>query len=314
MRKEDGFRWRRLVPFQVLSYLFLRALTTTIGMFPYRAAPRIGRILGSLVWLLDRKHRKIAAKNLERSGSVVAPDRIAGFVRRVYHHVGCGIAEMALFPRLIEAGRHARHVSMEGLPIVDQALRGGRGVIWVIGHLGNWEVAGLALALAGYPPKSLARPVENPWVDRYLNRFRTRTGQEIMPRDNALRSMIRVLQQNGILVVQVDQDARDLGIFVRFFGRPASTHRSPALLSLKYGAPIIPLDIFREGDVHRVLFSEPLLPEDFRDRPDPLKAMTQAYTERIEGFVRRHPDQWFWMHDRWKTAERAARVSAEALA
>jgi len=135
----------------------------------------------------------------------------------------------------------------------------------------------------------------------------------MIPRDRALGEMIRVLQRNKILIVQVDQDARQSGVYVNFFGRPASTHRAPATLSLKYNSPIVMANIYREGAMNYVVLSAPIYPDAFRDRPDPVKALTQAYSDRFEEFVRQHPDQWFWMHDRWKTAERVARTTTEAL-
>jgi len=177
-------------------------------------------------------------------------------------------------------------------------------MITVIGHLGNWELVGLAVCHAGHPLHSLARPIENPWVDRYLHGFRTQTGQRIIPKYHALGEMIRVLQRNEILIIQVDQDARSHGVYVDFFGRPASTHRSPALLSLKYGTPIVVANIFREGGLHRCVLSDPLQPDAFRGHADPVRALTQAFTAKFEECVRAHPAQWFWVHDRWKSAER----------
>jgi KDO2-lipid IV(A) lauroyltransferase len=105
-----------------------------------------------------------------------------------------------------------------------------------------------------------------------------------------------------MLVLLADQDARQSGIFVNFFGRPASTVRGPAVLSLKYDAPIIPTNIYRIGPFrHHVYYGEPIEPAAFRDREDPTHAMTQAHVSALEGFIRQHPEQWLWMHRRWKT-------------
>lgn len=307
------FKLRRFPPLQVLVYLLVRAVVMVIDMFPYEMAPAIGRVLSRVIRLIDRKHARIAAKNLERSRGVCPPDEIPTFIDRVYDHIGLGFVEMLMIPRLMQRHAVERYVRLERFEVIDRVLRDGKGIIVTIGHLGNWELIGLAVTLAGYRLNSLARPVENPWVDRYLNRFRTQTGQEIISKYHALGAMVRAIQRNELLVVQIDQDARHFGVFVEFFGRPASTHRSPAVLSLKYGTPIAVANIFRdEGGVHRCIVSDPLDPEAFRAHADPVKALTQAYTARLEDCVRAHPDQWFWVHDRWKTAERAARA-AEAL-
>jgi KDO2-lipid IV(A) lauroyltransferase len=313
-RKGRDFRWRRFPPVQLALYLVLRTVIMVVGMFPYSQALALARVLARLIRLIDRKHARIAAKNLEKSRGVCAPDEIPAFIDRVYRHIALGFVEMLFLPRLIQRRALERHVRLERFEILARLLRErGKGVIVTIGHLGNWELIGLAVARAGWRINSLARPIENPWVDRYLNRFRTLTGQAIISKYHALGAMIQALRRNELLVIQIDQDARHSGVYVDFFGRPASTHRSPALLALKYGTPIVVADIFREGNVHRCVLSDPIDPEAFRGRPDPVKALTQAFTELFENCVRRHPDQWFWVHDRWKTAERVARVRAGAL-
>jgi len=309
------FRFRRWAPVQIVLYWLLRSVTTVIHMFPYEMAPAIARVVAAAVRFLDRKHARIAVKNLEKSRGICQPDEIPDFVDRVYEHIGLGFVEMLMIPRLMRSRSIERATRLERFEVFDRLLRDpGKGVIAVIGHLGNWELIGLAVTRAGYPLNSLARPIENPWVDRYLNRFRTQTGNEIISKYHALGAMIRVLQRNHILVIQVDQDARHSGVYVNFFGRPASTQRGPALLSLKYGSPVVIAEIFREGGVHHAVLSDPIWPDAYRDRPDAVKALTQAISDKFEECVRRHPDQWFWVHDRWKTAERQARVSTEALA
>jgi KDO2-lipid IV(A) lauroyltransferase len=276
-----------------------------VAMFPPGMGPRIGVLLGRILRKVDRRHVRVAVKNLERSRGVCPPDGIAEFVDRVYDHVGRAFVEMLMIPRLLERRALERSVRLERFEVFDRCLKEGKGVIAVIGHLGNWELIGLAVTRAGYPLNSLARPVENPWVERYLRRFRTSTGQEIISKYHALGAMIRVLRRNGILVIQIDQDARRSGVAVDFFGRPASTQRGPAVLSLKYGSPIVVAEIYRGPDgLHHAVLHDPIRPEGFRARRDPVKDLTQALSDRFEECVRRHPDQWFWVHDRWKTGER----------
>lgn len=311
--KKD-FRWRRTVPVQLLLYGILRVVIMVVGMFPWRMAPAVARVLAHVIRFIDRKHMRIARKNIEASRATIDTGNPKHFIRRVYRHIALGFVEMLMIPRLIQRRELERVVRFDGLHKLDALRKEGRGVIITVGHLGNWELVGLATTHRGYPLNSLARPIENPWVDRYLNRFRTSTGQEIISKYNAIGAMVRVLRANGLLVVQIDQDARHAGVYVKFFGRPASTHKSPAVLALKYGSPIVPVNIYREGGVNRAEVGDPLRPEDFRERPDPIKALTQAYTAKFEEFVREHPDQWFWLHDRWKTAERVARVDAAAVA
>lgn len=313
MSRAEKFRLHEVRPVQFLLYLVLRTLVMVIDMFPYRSAPGIARLLGRVIRTIDRKHVRIAAKNLEKSRGVCPADRIPGFIEKVYESVARGFVEMLMLPRLMKRHQVSKYVKLVRYDIFDRLKQEGRGIIVVIGHLGNWEIGGLASTLAGYPLHSLARPIDNPWIDRYLLRFRTQTGQHMIPRDRALGEMIRVLQRGDMLVVQVDQDARQVGVYVNFFGRPASTHRAPATLSLKYNAPIVLVNTYREGLMNYAVCADPLYPDAFRGGPDPVKALTQAYSDKFEECVREHPDQWFWMHDRWKTAERVARTTTEAL-
>jgi KDO2-lipid IV(A) lauroyltransferase len=302
VERRREFKLRRFPPVQLFLYGVVRAVLMIVGMFPYAMAPQVGRWLGGVVRLLDRRHRRVAVKNLEKSRGVCPPDAIPEFVERVYGHLGLLAVEMMMIPKLID--RLDEIVRLERFHVVDEVRRRGRGMITVIGHLGNWELVGLAVCRAGHPLHSLARPIENPRLDRFLHRFRTQTGQRIIPKYHALGEMVRVLQRNEILIVQVDQDARSHGVTTDFFGRPASTHRSPALLSLKYGTPIVVANIYREGGVHHCVLSDPILPDAFKEQPDPVRALTRAYTEKFEECVRQHPEQWFWVHDRWKSAER----------
>ena len=306
-------RWHRRPSVQLLLYLLLRSVILVIDLIPSSRVSRAGRILGRLIRRIDRRHARIAARNLERAREVCPAGEIPSFVERVYEHIGLGFVELLQMKRLMERRGGLRCVRLKRFDRVGEALARGRGLIVVIGHLGNWELAGLAVAQAGIPLHSLARPIDNPWVDRYLHRFRTRTGQSIIPKYQALGRMIQVLRKNEVLVIQVDQDARHHGVHVNFFGRPASTHRSPALLSLKYGTPVVVADIYREGRLHHCALSDPILPDAFRDHADPVRALTQAYTSRFEEFVRAHPEQWFWVHDRWRTAPEVEPPTGEGL-
>jgi KDO2-lipid IV(A) lauroyltransferase len=307
---------RRLVqfrPIQFLLYLGLRTVVMVVEMFPYRSAPAIGRFLGRLLYMIDRKHVRIAAKNLHRTRGVCPPDEVPAFILRIYRHVARCFIEMLMVPRLMQQEQVSRYVTQQRFHVFDQCLKEGKGCIAIIGHLGNWELIGIAASMTGYPLHTLMRPIDNPWIDRYLRTFRGHTGQQMIDRNRALGEMIRVIQRNKILIVQVDQDARESGVFVNFFGRPASAHRAPATLALKYNAPIVFADIYREGDMNYCVLADPIRADAFRDHPDPVKALTQAYTDVMEQAVRRHPDQWFWIHDRWKTAERTARETSTSL-
>ena len=273
-----------------------------ITMFPLSSAPGIARFLAAVVMRLDRRHRTVAAANLERTRIT---NDIPSMIRRVYEHMALSILEILMIPRIARHHGMSRCVKLERLEIADRARAGGKGFICLIGHVGNWEIGGLAVTTAGYPLHSLARPIENPHIERWLFQTRTSTGQVMISKYRALHTMVDVLKRGEILVIQCDQDAGPGGVFVDFLGLPASTVRSPALLALKYGVPIVPTNFYREKGVNYVVVGDPIDPAGFRGRPDAVRALTQEFTRQIERFVRMHPEQWNWLHRRWKTPEPA---------
>jgi KDO2-lipid IV(A) lauroyltransferase len=149
---------------------------------------------------------------------------------------------------------------------------------------------------------AIARPLDNPYLDRYLNRFRTGTGQEIVSKYDVLRQMGEFLHRNKIVIFLADQDARRHGLFVPFFGRPASTFKAPAVMALRHGVPLLMADIYRTGFFrHEGIVHPPLeIPPGMKGE-EAVRHLVTAYTARLEGFVRRHPEQYLWLHRRWKT-------------
>jgi KDO2-lipid IV(A) lauroyltransferase len=299
-------------------YVLLRYVIAALDVFSYDLARRIGKLIGRVMYALDAKHRKIAVKNIERAEGMPKREKdIHRLVRRVYEHFAVGAIETLLIPRMMSRGDLDRIVKLEDFHHLDAALAKGRGAIVVLAHMGNWEVGGLAVSRKGYDLSSIARPIENPYLDAYVNRLRKSTGQEIIPKHRAVRSMAESLKANKILAILADQNARKNGIFVPFFGRPASTVRSPALMALKYGAPILAVNLFRSGrnEYRCVMTPEIPIPRGL-DREKTVEKITADVTARLEGFIREHPEQWMWLHARWKTKpenEKAGEESEEEV-
>ncbi len=290
------FRPLRWKPIQFLVYLGVRFLALLAAPFPLRS---LARLVGAVLFRLDRKHRRVAERNLLRAA--FSPS----LVPLVFENAALIALETIRLPRLLRHEGLSRHVRFHRLEVFDALVRSGRGVIVAAGHLGNWEIAGIAVTVAGYRLHSLARPIENPYLNRWVLGTRTSTGQTILPKHGAVPAMAEVLRRGGVLVVQVDQDARRNGERVDFFGSPASTVRSPAVLSLKYGSPILPINVYRERGLHHICADEPIDPDAYRGRPDAVRRITQVFTSRLESFVRDHPEQWNWLHRRWKSVEKA---------
>ena len=297
------FKWRRFPPLQLVVYVFVRAVIAVAHMFTYRYLHRIGRLAGKVGYVLDVKHRRIAEKNVFRAeGMPKEPAAVARFVRRVYEHMGLLSVETLMLPRLMACHDVERYVKLEGGEKIEALLKEGKGVILVVAHLGNWELAGQVCALAGMPIHIIARPVENPLFNDYLTRTRTKTGAKLIIKYGAFAEAGRLLKTNQVVAVLADQDARKGGVFVPFFGRPASTVRSPALLALKFGAPIVLGRTYRVGrNRHLVRIEETIRPGRYETIDQGVAELTAAFTSRLEAFIREQPEQWMWLHARWKT-------------
>jgi KDO2-lipid IV(A) lauroyltransferase len=178
---------------------------------------------------------------------------------------------------------------------------GDRPVLLVTAHYGNWEVAGYVTGVVGLTSFAIARTLDNPHLDRFLRRFRQKTGQAILSKDD-YQGINAILDGGGIVATLGDQDAGPKGLFVDFFGRPASTHKAVALLAIEHDAVMVVMGVPRTASPMKFALNieEVIDPRDFSGRPDAIKAMTIQFTQAIERLVRRHPEQYFWLHRRWK--------------
>jgi KDO2-lipid IV(A) lauroyltransferase len=195
----------------------------------------------------------------------------------------------------------AARIRIRGARHLDEALALGRGVIVVTFHFGNWELAGAYLAGLGYPVSVVVQRIHNPFLDRMVADARTDAGMRTIPRGAAVRGAVRALKENRVVGILSDQDAREGGVFVPFFDRPASTPRGPAVLSLRRDAPAVTALMVRGERGSFELRIEPIEFERAGNLEEDVERFTAAYTARLEAYVRRHPEQWLWQHRRWKT-------------
>jgi KDO2-lipid IV(A) lauroyltransferase len=286
----------------LLQYAAVRFVTTTMEAMPVAVARRAARAIAWLVATVDAKHRRAAERNVAASFPRISPAACEAFVRRVYAHLADMLVEVLFAPRLLRRSTVGRYLKGHGLEHFDRALHAGKGALLVIGHQGNWEFIGYSVMLMGYPMHAIARPLDNPYLDRYLNRFRTGTGQEIISKYDVLHQMGELLRRNKIVIFLADQDARRHGLFIPFFGRPASTFKAPAVMALRHGVPLLMADLYRTGFLrHEGIVHPPLEPPPGLKGEAAVRHLVGAYTARLEGFIRRHPEQYLWLHRRWKT-------------
>jgi KDO2-lipid IV(A) lauroyltransferase len=284
-------------------YASLRSFLGVGGRLPLTLTRPIGQALGRTAIALLPRSRKRIRTHLE----IAFPDLDQSQRRAIEHgsarHFGLMLAEVAWL-------WHARPQDVENMCVLEgvenffEALEGGHGVIFTTGHCGTWEILSARLPIAGVPLTTAARQLDDPRLDRLVTELRSRFGTEIIVRGPAAgKKMIRSLAGNRVNALLIDQDIRDIpGVFVPFFGRPAWTPSGGAMLAIRRGCPVVPGFIHRRPNgTHKAEIHPPLpIPIDgsLEDRVAELTASATAFIERQ---IRAHPEQWVWMHRRWRT-------------
>jgi KDO2-lipid IV(A) lauroyltransferase len=306
-RRARGPRRRRArsTRLDALAYAALRAGVGLLAALPLVVALRVAELFAFLVYCADRRHRRIGMRNLE----LAFPERSIPERRRIlrasFLNLGRMGAELAHLPKLSDAALRDM-VRFEDEAWWSEAITWERstGVLVLSGHFGNWELLVYAHGRRGHPVHLVHRAIANPFVDRWLNTLRGRAGTRMIRKSRGAEGVLRALHEHGLLVLPVDQNStRGLGVFVDFFGMPASTNAGLARIALRADAPIVPVFIVREGRSarHRVHVLPILEVERSGDFAADVRRNTQRFTDVFETMVRRHPEQWLWMHKRWKT-------------
>ena len=302
--------------FDYLAYLAVRVVVCLAQMMSVAQSYAFARGLAALLYRVDKRHRKVGMENLRLAfGDEYSEAERDAIVRGVYRHFCMMLMEILHIPRKLRPTTWRDHIRLVGhRPILDRLLDGGP-VVMVTGHYGNWEMAGYLFGVFGFPPHSVARTLDNPHLERFLRSFRERTGQKLIPKKGGYDDMLAVLRSGGVLSFLADQDAGARGMFVDFFGRPASTHKAIALLAIEHKAPVIVGSARRIGPGFRyeVACEAILDPSELTGTSDDARLLTQRYTAAIERMIRRDPTQYLWLHRRWKN-QPAAKTAGKALA
>jgi Kdo2-lipid IVA lauroyltransferase/acyltransferase len=282
-----------------LEAAFVRGLAAASRGVGWRRSLSVGAALGDLVHGLGIR-RSVAEDNLARAFPDWDSERRRHVLREHYREVGRIAFE---YPRLAELGRApwGEYVmDPVGFEHIEAARAQGRGAIILTGHFGNFELFGTAVS-ARWPIAFVVRPQSNPHVDRWVVEQRRAAGAGVVSADTEVRRVYELLRANSLIAMVGDQDARRHGVFVPFLGRPASTAIGPARIALGTGAPILMAFARRHPDGRHELTVEPPLPMDPKGTPDAALRLTERHVARLEDWVRRYPEQWFWLHRRWKT-------------
>jgi len=284
-------------------YRVLEAFLSAGGRLPLGLTRPLGTQIGALAMALDARDRRRARNHLRIAFPSLDEEAIRALLRSTARHFGALLAEVAWLLQAT-AEEVAEQCAITGLEHVQGPLKAGAGAVLFTGHCGNWELLNARLGVAGIPMTIAVRGFHDPRLDSIATKLRSRFGAEMVPRgQEAGRRLLAALTANRVNGLLIDQDIRDIpGVFVPFFGRPAWTPSGAASLALRGQCPLVPAFGHRRSDGRHVVEIHPPLPE-----PPPgaseerITALTAAATAAIERQIRAHPEQWVWMHRRWRT-------------
>jgi Kdo2-lipid IVA lauroyltransferase/acyltransferase len=281
------------------AYLFAKGVLRSL---PHPASRSLGRALGSLGHRLDRRHREVALANLALAFPDLPERARRRLVRDCFRHFGAAVCETISADRF-DLPEFCRHFTCEGWEHLEAAEGLGRGTFLLGSHLGYWELSGRPVGLYRGAVHTVARPADNPHLERELRRLRERFGYAVIHKQGAARRMLQLLRQGGRIGILIDQRVQPReGIHVPFFGRPALTTPVLARLSLRSGAPVVPVFAYpAPGGRYRCVIRPPILPDAVAGEGEDAQAaaLTRLYLAATEDEIRQHPEMWLWMHRRW---------------
>lgn len=272
-----------------------------IGILPLKFALGLGEVVGRIVFAIAKKERKNALINLRNSFPKKSDAEIERIAKAVFTNLCKNVIEWMGSYKL-----NKRNIDFwvkdEGFEKVRQVLLKGKGGIMLASHFGNWELISIYFLLKDCPGTVIARRIYFDRYDKFINRVRTSKGVGVIYRDESPKKILRVLKNGGLIGILADQDVDSVdGVFVDFFGKPAYTPKAPVAFSLASGAPLIPCFMIREKNRYRLIVEDPIVPIQRSTKEETIQYNTERWSRLIESYIRKYPEQWVWLHKRWKT-------------
>jgi len=292
-------------PRQVVDYLVYLVVRIFICLVQTVQSETSRRLARGFAWLMGDLlgiRRGVVDDNLRHAFPKLSPAERKRLARRMWEHLLVLVYEVAHASRKIHQTNWRRYVRLVGMDRGVRLLLGARPTVIVTAHFGNFEIGGYMLGLLGFPSFTVARNLDNPYLDRFVGRFRGASGQYMIPKNGGYEQILQVLAAGGTMAFLADQYAGPKGCWVEFFGRPASAHKAIALLALEHDAPIMVCSARR---LDRPLQFEVTLsavadPREAGGEAASVRQLTQWYTSQVERIIRQAPDQYWWLHRRWK--------------
>ena len=286
-----------------LEYAIVWPAIKLMGLLPRPVARAVGIALGLTVFRVHRRLREVGMRNLALAFPEMSESERLRIVRGEYISLGRQLAEVCLFPRYTRENV-SQVVVYSGLENYEKAMARGKGVLFLTGHLGGWELSAFAHSLHGHPLSIVMRPLDNPYVDALVQSYRTMHGNKTVSKDDFIRGLLAAMRAGEAVGILMDTNMTPpQGVFVNFFGMPAYTASGLARIALRTGAAVVPGFTTWDSELGKfVLRFDPALElvRSGEDQAD-IVANTALFTSVIESYIRRYPDQWLWLHRRWKT-------------
>ncbi|MBW6515263.1 MAG: lysophospholipid acyltransferase family protein [Candidatus Cloacimonetes bacterium] len=286
----------------IIEYLLFIIILQLFKLLPYKASQML------IVWiflfsgLIVGIRKRVVQEQLQISFPEKEETEIKVLTRQIYKNLAFTSLEMFAKQKL-------DNIEVEGWDNILNALKLKRGLIIVTGHIGNWELAGRYIAHQKLTINVVIKRLRNRYFNDYVNRTRERDGIKIIYKTKTMRTVLTALKNNEIVVLLIDQDAGKEGVILPFLNREASVFTGFARLAERYDTPMITGIALRDSDdKNRFVFEQHLLPSEFNQEEDKIMKITAYFHARLEDYIMKHPEQWFWVHRRWKGAKKAKKL------
>ncbi len=297
-RKKERIRFKHRI-----EYVVFAAFVWVVKVSPLALIKANCRVITFIFKKIGKRYERTVIANLKTAFPEAPQAEILQLKKRIYHHFSLVFVEIIYLFVKRRAGKILKRIVIKNLENLSKVLEKGQGVIIFSGHFGNWELVPFILNRElGRKIFSIARPMDNPLVENMVKRFREFMGSEIVYKQNSIRTILKALEKNEVVYLLIDHNtiARE-AVFVDFFGKKVSAVPSVSGLHIKKGIPVVPLFLHYEED-HIVLeIMEEIRFHKTADARQDIENLTQQCTTLIEQRIRKHPEQWFWFHNRWKT-------------
>jgi KDO2-lipid IV(A) lauroyltransferase len=285
-----------------VTYLGLQLFISILGKIPLRTGTSIGNFLGAIWFSVDKKHKKITIDNLSHAyGQELSKKEIITLARKIFKNTARMIFEYAWLYNSVSKN-NSKYFSIKGVEYLSAAHAKKKGVLLLSAHLGNWELGAALATFTNFPITVVYRKIKSKPIDLLIQKNRESFGVKVYPLHNAFDGVSQALKRGDLVGLLIDQNTgHNRGVFIDFFGRKACANTGLAKLALQTGAPVVPIFNYRENGKF-IIEIQPELPViRTGDIKNDILKNTQSQNTTIEKIVRKHPDQWFWIHKRWKT-------------